>query len=35
MAIVYISGDKKIGVINLIGRTDMGVLSENPFISGK
>lgn len=23
--------DKKIAVINLIGRTDMGVLSENPF----
>lgn len=23
---------KKIGVINLIGRTDIGVLSENPFI---
>lgn len=27
--------DKKIGVINLIGRTEMGVLTENPFIIGR
>ena len=27
--------DKKIAVINLIGRTEMGVLTENPFIIGK
>ena len=27
--------DKKICVINLIGRTDMNVLSENPFIIGE
>lgn len=27
--------DKKIGVINLIGRTEMGILTENPFIIGK
>lgn len=27
--------DKKIAVVNLIGRTEMGVLSENPFIIGK
>ena len=26
--------DKKIGVINLIGRVDMNVLSENPFLVG-
>ena len=26
---------KKIGVINLIGRTTMGVLSENPFLKAK
>ena len=26
--------NKKIAVINLIGRTDIGVLSENPFIMG-
>ena len=28
---IYESNGKKIGVINLIGRTNMGVLSENPF----
>jgi len=28
---IYECKDKKIGVINLIGRTDMNVLSENPF----
>jgi len=28
---IYNCGDKKIGVINLIGRTDMNILSENPF----
>ena len=27
--------DKKIGVINLIGRTEMGILTENPFVIGK
>ena len=31
----YICKDKKICVINLIGRTDMGVLSENPFLRVK
>ncbi len=29
---VYEVNGKKIGVINLLGRTDMNVLSENPFI---
>ena len=29
---IYNYKDKKIGVINLIGRTNMGVLSENPFL---
>ena len=29
---IYNCKDKKIAVINLIGRTDMGVLSENPFL---
>ena len=29
---VYETNNKKIAVINLIGRTDMNVLSENPFI---
>lgn len=29
---IYTCNDKKIGVINLIGRVDMNVLSENPFI---
>lgn len=29
---VYECKGKKIAVINLIGRTDMGVLSENPFL---
>lgn len=32
---IYECGDKKIGVINLIGRVDINVLSENPFIIGK
>lgn len=27
--------DKKIAVLNLIGRTEMGILTENPFILGK
>lgn len=27
--------NKKIAVVNLIGRTEMGVLTENPFIIGK
>ncbi|MBP3255112.1 MAG: TIGR00282 family metallophosphoesterase [Clostridia bacterium] len=29
---IYTCNDKKICVINLIGRTDMGVQSENPFL---
>lgn len=29
---IYECNGKKIGVINLIGRTDMNVLSDNPFI---
>ena len=29
---IYEIKGKKIGVINLLGRTDMNVLSENPFI---
>lgn len=29
---IYEQNGKKIAVINLIGRTDMNVLSENPFI---
>ncbi len=29
---IYSCNDKKIAVINLIGRTDMNVLSDNPFI---
>lgn len=29
---IYECKDKKIGVINLIGRTSMNVLSENPFL---
>ena len=32
---IYEFGNKKIGVINLIGRVDVNVLSENPFIIGK
>ena len=32
---IYECGNKKIGVINLIGRVDINVLSENPFIIGK
>lgn len=27
--------NKKIAVVNLIGRTEMGILSENPFVIGK
>lgn len=30
---IYTCLDKKIAVINLIGRTAMGILSENPFIA--
>lgn len=29
---IYTCGDKKIAVISLIGRTNMGILSENPFL---
>ena len=29
---IYNCKDKKIAVINLIGRTNMGILSENPFL---
>lgn len=29
---IYSCKDKKIAVINLIGRTDIGVLSDNPFL---
>jgi len=29
---IYNCKNKKIGVINLIGRTNMGILSENPFL---
>lgn len=29
---IYKCKNKKIAVINLIGRTDMGILSENPFL---
>ena len=32
---IYICGEKKIGVINLIGRVDIGVLSENPFLTAE
>lgn len=32
---IYNCRDKKIAVINLIGRTDMNVLSENPFLVSK
>ena len=32
---IYKCKDKKIAVINLIGRVDMNVLSENPFIIAK
>lgn len=32
---IYSCGDKKIAVINLIGRVDVNVLSENPFIIAK
>ena len=29
---IYKSGDKRIAIINLLGRTDMNVLTENPFL---
>ena len=29
---IYTCKDKKIAVVNLIGRTNMGILSENPFL---
>ncbi len=32
---IYQCKDKKIAVINLIGRTDMNILSENPFLLAK
>lgn len=32
---VYEGGNKKIAVINLIGRVDINVLSDNPFIEAK
>lgn len=32
---IYTCQSKKIGVINLIGRVDINVLSENPFIKAK
>ena len=32
---IYEFKNKKIGVINLIGRVDMNVLSENPFLIAK
>lgn len=32
---IYSCGNKKIAVINLIGRVDINVLSENPFIIAK
>lgn len=32
---IYKCKDKKIAVINLIGRTDMNILSENPFTIGE
>jgi len=32
---IYNCNDKKIAVINLIGRVDMGVLSENPFLTAE
>ena len=32
---IYKCNNKSIGVINLIGRVDMGVLSENPFITAE
>ena len=32
---IYVCKNKKIAVINLIGRVDMNVLSENPFIKAK
>ena len=32
---IYTCKDKKIAVINLLGRTDMNVLTENPFLTAK
>lgn len=32
---IYECNNKKIAVINLIGRVDMGILSENPFLVAK
>ena len=32
---IYECGNKKIAVINLIGRVDINVLSDNPFIEAK
>ena len=32
---IYKCKDKKIAIINLIGRTDMNILSENPFTIGE
>lgn len=32
---IYNCGEKNIGVINLLGRVDMGVLTENPFLKAK
>lgn len=32
---IYECNNKKIGVINLIGRVDINILTENPFIIGK
>lgn len=32
---IYKCNNKKIGVINLIGRVDINVLSENPFLIGR
>ena len=32
---IYQCKDKKIAVMNLIGRVDMNVLSENPFVVAK
>ena len=32
---IYEKNNKKIAVINLLGRVDMGILSENPFLKAK
>ena len=32
---IFKCNNKKVGVINLIGRTTMGILSENPFLKAK